>query len=124
MIGEVVLYYCMTIKIISISTKQGGCIYLVCNWFHLKSLHFIYCVLQLATATDFDLAFNKGQYGASKWVQDEMASTSLHPSLLASPALMLTGGGIGHYSPLVSDSAQLGTSTIGDIIKSYGVNCE
>ena len=83
------------------------------------------CVWQLATATAFDLAFNKGQHGASKWVQDEMASTSLHPSLSASPALMLTAGGIGHYSPLVSDSAQLGTtSTIGDVIKSYGVNCE
>ena len=63
------------------------------------------------------LHFNKAQFGASEWAVRELEKTPMHPSIKKSFGLLIAGGAVGHYSPLVANHLQSNTSNINDWLK-------
>ena len=63
---------------------------------------------------------NKAQFGATQWAVDELAKTPMHPSIKDSFGLMIKADGVQHYSPLVDQSLQNGTSNIREWLDACG----
>lgn len=70
----------------------------------------------LAKVFDFNIHFNKAQYGASQWAVDELDNTPMHPTVKTSFGLMIMANNVKHYSPLVPNHLQNKTSNVNDFI--------
>ena len=66
-------------------------------------------LFDLAEATGgLSIHTNKAQFGASPWAVEELDKTPMHPSVKDSFGLMITGGAVHHFSPVVWDLADHG----------------